>query len=67
MKRNNIEVGKSYKGLINGVVFKVVRVKPPRPQDLPHSSTYYEICLQNGNIMYVSEYILDYALIEEVK
>lgn len=60
MKRKIIvEVGKKYKGLINGVIFTIVRYN--------QKNEYFEILTDNGNKNFHTRSFLEHLMIEEVK
>jgi hypothetical protein len=54
-----IEVGKKYKGLVNGVIFKVVSYNP--------KNECFEILTDSGKKLFHSKAFLEHLIIEEVK
>ena len=60
MKRKIIvEVGKKYKGLINGAIFKIVGYNS--------KNEYFEILTDKGNKFFCARSFLEHLMIEEVK
>ncbi len=65
-----LEVGKKYRGLINGIVFKVVRQyteKEPIWRNRKYcSNIWYEIQTDDGHKLHHSKYFMEHLLIDEV-
>lgn len=53
-----VEVGKKYKGLINGVIFKILRYDP--------KNEHFEILTDKGKKLFCARSFLEHLIIEEV-
>lgn len=59
-----VEVGKKYRGLINGIVFTVTE---KRKEDNHRGLEYYVLTFEDGRTLYHYKSFVEHLLIEEVK